>query len=75
MSHYEVSDQDILSFLRTNWRSYPSQISLLQAAVQAFWPEGASPEASERVVRLCLLENQLAVPLVSKSLLPSSKTE
>jgi hypothetical protein len=52
-----VTDDDILSFLRTNWHSFPSHMVLMQKAVRALWPEGAPRDGGERVVRLCLQES------------------
>ncbi len=49
-----ISDEEIHTFLRRNAASYSSQISLIQAAVDLLWPEGAPTGGAERVVRLCL---------------------
>ncbi len=53
-----VTDEDIRHFLRKNWESYPSQITLMQATIQLLWPKGAPTRGHERVVRLCLEEGQ-----------------
>ena len=53
-----ITDEDILTFLRKNWSSYPSQVTLIQAAIDVLWPEGTSTNSSERVVRVILQENQ-----------------
>ena len=53
-----ISDSDIETFLRRNASEYPSQISLIQAAVRLLWPTGAPSGGAERVVRLCLGERQ-----------------
>jgi len=52
-----VTDHDIRHFLRTNWHVYPSQIMLMQAAVQRIWPGGPPADGGERVVSICLEEN------------------
>jgi len=49
-----ISDNDIATFLLRNAREYPSQISLIQAAVRLLWPKGAPTGGAERVVRVCL---------------------
>ena len=49
-----ISDDDIQTFLRRNAELYQSQISLMQAAVDLLWPEGAPTGGAERVVRVCL---------------------
>ncbi len=49
-----ISDDEIQAFLRRNAERYPSQISLIQAAVGLLWPEGAPTGGAERVVRVCL---------------------
>lgn len=49
-----ITDEDIRSYLRTNWTHYPSQIVLIQSAVQSLWQGRAPATEAERVVRLCL---------------------
>jgi len=49
-----IGDDEIQSFLQRNAHHYPSQISLIQAAVDLLWPEGAPTGGAERVVRVCL---------------------
>jgi hypothetical protein len=49
-----ISDDEIRVFLRRNAGHYPSQISLIQAAVNLLWPEGVPIGGAERVVRACL---------------------
>ncbi len=49
-----ISDDEILAFLRRNAKHYPSQVSLIQAAVGWLWPEGVPTGGAERVVRVCL---------------------
>jgi len=53
-----ITDQDIRAFLRKNWMNYPSQISLMQATIRLLWPGGPPTSGNERVVRVCLDENQ-----------------
>lgn len=54
----QINDEDILAFLRRNWAAYPSQITLIGTAIRELWPGGPPTRGSERVVRLCLQENQ-----------------
>lgn len=63
----DVSDDDIRQFLVQNALRYPSQVSLMQAAVRRLWPDGAPEEGVERVVRLCLAHPAMVRP----PLLPS----
>ena len=49
-----ISDGDIETFLRRNADEYPSQISLIQAAIRLLWPKGAPTGGAERVGRVCL---------------------
>ena len=49
-----IRDGDIEVFLRRNAGQYPSQVSLIQAAVRLLWPHGAPTGGAERVVRVCL---------------------
>jgi hypothetical protein len=51
-----VTDDDIRRFLQRNKSEYPSQIMLMQRAVELLWPSGPPTGASQRVVRLCLDE-------------------
>jgi hypothetical protein len=53
-----VSDEDILLFLRKNWKSYTSQIHLMQDAIHLLWPGNPPVGSNERVVRLCLEESR-----------------
>jgi hypothetical protein len=57
-----ISDGDIETFLRRNVEKYPSQISLIQAAVHLLWPNGAPTGGAERVVRVCLGQNLASLP-------------
>jgi hypothetical protein len=57
-----ISDSDIEFFLRRNAQDYPSQISLIQAAVRLLWPDGAPAGGAERVVRVCLGVPQARLP-------------
>ena len=50
----KVTDHDIVIFLRENREGFPSEITLMQAAVQLLWPEGVPDSCAERVVRLSL---------------------
>ncbi|MGH2619124.1 MAG: hypothetical protein ACRDHG_00955 [Anaerolineales bacterium] len=52
----QLTDDDILTFLRVNKRKYPSQIDLLQAAAQLLWPHGPPTDAGMRLARLALQE-------------------
>ena len=52
----QITDEDILTFIRRNWWDYPSQIRLMQDTIQSLWPEGPPADGHERVVRLCLEE-------------------
>jgi hypothetical protein len=54
---HTVSDEEILRFLRSNWHSYPSQMTLMQKTVRALWADDPPGNAGERVVRLCLEES------------------
>ena len=65
-----ISDNDIAVFLRRNAGEYPSQISLIQAAVRLLWPNGAPEGGAERVVRVCLDLRQHATSIWSASGLP-----
>ncbi len=49
-----ITDEEIQAFLQRNADSYSSQISLIQAAVDLLWPDGAPTGGAERVVRACL---------------------
>ncbi|GAF83864.1 unnamed protein product [marine sediment metagenome] len=53
-----ITDEDIRTFIRKNWINYPSQISLMQATIRLLWPGGPPTLGNERVVRVCLEENQ-----------------
>lgn len=53
----QISDEEIKKFLRSNSKHYPTQMSLLQAAVRQLWPDGPPTDGGERVVRLCLADN------------------
>lgn len=75
MSDRSVTDEDIRHFLRTNWQVYPSQIMLMQAAVQRIWPEGPPSDGGESVVRICLEENNLVMAHGSQLLLCPSSSE
>jgi hypothetical protein len=57
-----LTDEDILTFLRVNKRKYPSQLDLLQEALQLLWPRGAPPDAGERLARLVLQESNHPTP-------------
>ena len=52
-----VTEDDIRTYLCTNWNQFPSQIALIQAAVQSLWRGKAPTAEAERVVRLCLEMN------------------
>lgn len=62
-----ISDGDIETFLRRNAVEYPSQISLIQAAVRLLWPKGAPTGGAERVVRVCLGQRLDGTPRASAS--------
>ena len=62
-----ISDGDIETFLRRNAGEYPSQISLIQAAVRLLWPKGAPTGGAERVVRVCLRRRLDGIPRASAS--------
>ena len=62
-----ISDGDIETFLRRNAGEYPSQISLIQAAVRLLWPKGAPSGGAERVVRVCLGQRPDGIPRASAS--------
>jgi hypothetical protein len=66
-----ISDGDIEVFLQRNAPEYPSQISLIQAAVRLLWPNGPPSGGAERVVRVCL-DQRLggSSPVASASHLP-----
>lgn len=66
-----VSDQDIRVFIERYAGEYPSQISLIQAAVRVLWPDGPPTGAAEQVVRVCLGGAPRAP---SAQLLPASNT-
>lgn len=51
-----VTDDDIRRFLQRNKAEYPSQIVLMQKAIELLWPNGPPTGGSQRVVRLCLEE-------------------
>jgi hypothetical protein len=51
-----VTDDDIRRFLQRNKSDYPSQIVLMQRAIELLWPNGPPTGGSQRVVRLCLEE-------------------
>lgn len=53
----QITDEDIKKFLKSNSKYYPTQMSLLQAAVRQLWPEGPPTDGGERVVRMCLEDN------------------
>ncbi len=53
-----ITDEDIRGFIRKNRMNYPSQISLMQAAIRLLWPGGPPTLGNERVVSVCLEENQ-----------------
>jgi hypothetical protein len=55
MTHI-VTDDDIRRFLQRNKSEYPSQIDLMQKAIELLWPHGPPTGGSQRVVRLCLQE-------------------
>lgn len=63
-----ISDGDIETFLRRNVEEYPSQISLIQAAVHLLWPNGAPTGGAERIVRVCLGQRLASLPEASASL-------
>ena len=42
-----ISDGDIETFLRRNAGEFPSQTSLIQAAVRLLWPKGAPTGGAE----------------------------
>lgn len=82
MNGYEVSmgtrsvtDEDIRKFLRKNWHVYPSQIMLMQETVQRLWPAEPPPESGERVVRICLQENDFEINHRSQLLLNASSSD
>ena len=62
-----ISDGDIETFLRRNAGEFPSQISLIQAAVRLLWPKGAPTGGAERVVRVCLGQRRDGIPTASAS--------
>ena len=75
MGDCSVTDKDIKHFLRTNWHVYPSQIMLMQEAVERIWPEGPPPDGGERVVRICLQENSFLMAHGSQLLLGTSSSD
>ena len=62
-----ISDGDIETFLRRNAGEFPSQTSLIQAAVRLLWPKGAPTGGAERVVRVCLGQRRDGIPTASAS--------
>ena len=62
-----ISDSDIETFFRRNAGEYPSQISLIQAAVRLLWPKGAPSGGAERVVLMCLGQRRDGIPGASLS--------
>jgi hypothetical protein len=62
-----ISDSDIETFLRRNASEYPSQISLIQAAVRLLWPKGAPTGGAERVVLVCLGHRLDGIPRAAVS--------
>ena len=62
-----ITDGDIETFLRRNAGEYPSQISLIQAAVRLLWPKGAPTGGAERVVLMCLGQRRDSIPRGSSS--------
>lgn len=53
----QITDQDILTFIRQNRSEYPSDMTLMQATVRMLWPTGAPTNAGQRVVKLVLEES------------------
>ena len=53
----QITDEEILTFIRRNWWDYPSQIKLMQDTIQSLWPEGPPTGGHERVVKICLEES------------------
>ncbi len=53
-----VTDEDILTFLRKNRADYPSEITLMQAAVRLLLPKEQREAGAERIVRLCLQDGR-----------------
>lgn len=51
-----ITDEDIVSFLHFNKARYPSQIDLMQAAVQLLWPLGPPKSAGQRIAKLVMRE-------------------
>ena len=60
-----ISDGDIETFLWRNAGEFPSQISLIQAAVRLLWPKGAPTGGAERVVRVCLGQRHVGIPIAA----------
>ena len=75
MGTLSVTDEDIRNFLRKNWHVYPSQIMLLQEAVQRLWPADPPPESGVRVVRICLQENDFMINRGKQLLLDASSSD
>ncbi len=63
----QITDEDIRVFLHKQALRYPSQVSLIQAAVHQLWPGGASPESAERVVRIVLAHAGGRTPLLART--------
>ncbi len=49
-----VTDEDIRAFLRENRPIFPSEVTLIQAAVRLLWSEEEREAGAARVVRMCL---------------------